>query len=251
MSELRDVVRSGDATDRDQLILDHLPLLHHIVGRMSWDIPGKVDREDLLGFGIIGLIAAADSFEPERGLKFSTYAFPRIRGAILDELRRLDFLPRGRREKVRALDRAVAELEQELGLPPTPAELAARLGTDEEEVDAILHSARLAGAVSIDDGPSDDLASLLSDPRSDDPEDSAEWKEMKDLLVVAIAGLPEPERAVITLYYGEELLLRDIGEIMEVSESRVSQIHSRALYLLNRALKAGADHRAARARKAS
>ena len=243
MSELRDIVTSGDATDRDQLILDHLPLLHHIVGRMSWDIPGKVEREDLLGFGIIGLIAAADSFEPERGLKFSTYAFPRIRGAILDELRRMDFLPRGRREKVRALDRAVSELEQELGVPPTPAELAQRLGTDEEEVDTILHSARLAGAVSIDDGPSDGLASLLSDPKSDDPEDSAEWKEMKALLVRAIADLPESERAVVTLYYGEELLLRDIGEIMDVSESRVSQIHSRAIYLLNRALKVPAEGR--------
>src|SRR5262245_14534323 len=218
---------------------------------MSWDIPGKVEREDLLGFGIIGLIAAADSFEPERGLKFSTYAFPRIRGAILDELRRLDFLPRGRREKVRALDRAVAELEQELGLPPTPAELAARLGTDEAEVDEILHSARLAGAVSIDGGPSDDLASLLRDPRSDDPEDSAEWKELKSLLVKAIAELPQAERTVITLYYGEELLLRDIGEIMDVSESRVSQIHSRALYLLNRALKASPESRGERMRRAS
>jgi len=243
MSELGDVVTSGDAGDRDQLILDHMPLLHHIVGRMAWDMPGKVDREDLLGFGIIGLIAAADSFEPERGHKFSTYAFPRIRGAILDELRRMDFLPRGRREKVRALDRAVAALEQELGVPPTPGELADRLCTTEDEVDEILHSARLAGAVSLDDGPSDDLASLLADPKSDDPEDSAGWNEMKLLLVRAIAELPEQERAVIALYYAEELLLRDIGEILGVSESRVSQIHSRAIYLLNRALKVPAEGR--------
>jgi RNA polymerase sigma factor FliA len=250
MSELGDVVQLGDAADREQLILDHMPLLHHIVGRMAWDMPGKVDREDLLGFGIIGLIAAADSFEPERGLQFSTYAFPRIRGAILDELRRMDFLPRGRREKVRALDRAVAALEQELGLPPTPAELAERLGTSEDEVDEILHSARVAGAVSLDDGPSDDLASLLADPHSDDPENSAEWNELKLLLVGAIADLPESERTVITLYYAEELLLRDIGEIMGVSESRVSQIHSRAIYLLNRALKVPTEGRA-RAREAS
>jgi RNA polymerase sigma factor for flagellar operon FliA len=251
MSDIRDVVTSADATDRERLILEHLPLLHHIVGRMSWDMPGKVDREDLLGFGMIGLIAAADSFEPQRGLKFSTYAFPRIKGAILDELRRMDFLPRGRREKVRALDRAVAELEQELGLPPTMEEIAARLGVDSEEVDEILHSARVAGAVSIDDGPSDDLASMLSDPKSNDPEDSAEFKEMRALLVRAIADLPEAERAVVTLYYGEELLLRDIGEVMGVSESRVSQIHSRALYLLNRTLRSRAEGKTAAARRAS
>jgi RNA polymerase sigma factor for flagellar operon FliA len=237
VSDDHDVVTSGDATDRDRLILAHLPLLHHIVGRMTWDSPGRVDREDLFGFGMLGLIAAADSWEPERGLKFSTYAFPRIRGAILDELRRMDFLPRGRRERVRALDRAVAELEQELGVPPTPEEIAARLDVDEGEVDEILHSARLTGTVSLDDGPSDDLASMLADPSSDDPEGSAEWGEMKSLLVRSIAALPSQEQTVITLYYAEELLLRDIGDILGVSESRVSQIHSRALYLLNRGMK--------------
>jgi RNA polymerase sigma factor for flagellar operon FliA len=234
------VVTSGDATDRDQLILDHMPLLHHIVGRMSWDSPGRVDREDLFGFGMLGLIGAADSWEPERGLQFSTYAYPRIRGAILDELRRMDFLPRGRRERVRALDRAVSELEQELGLPPTPEEIAERLGVAESEVDEILHSARLAGTVSLDDGPSEDLASMLMDPSSEDPEGSADWREMKALLVRAIGELPEQEQTVVTLYYGEELLLREIGEVMGVSESRVSQIHSRALYLLNRGLKVAA-----------
>ena len=149
----------------------------------------------------------------------------------------MDFLPRGRRERVRALDRAVSELEQENGVPPTPAELATHLGIDEEEVDTILHSARLSGTVSLDDGPSDDLSSLLSDPASADPEDSAAWREMKSLLARAIAELPESEQSVITLYYGEELLLRDIGEIMGVTESRVSQIHTRALYLLNRGMK--------------
>lgn len=237
MSGEERLVTSRNAVDRDQLILDHVPLLHHIVGRMSFDLPGRVERDDLFGFGMLGLIGAADSWEPERGLKFSTYAFPRIRGSILDELRRMDFLPRGRREKVRALDRAVSELEQELGFPPTPDELAKRLGVPEQDLDEILHSARVAGTVSLDDGPSEDLASMLSDPSSDDPEDSASFREMKELLVGAIGELPDAEKTVITLYYGEELLLRDIGEVMGVSESRVSQIHSRAIYLLNRGLK--------------
>lgn len=219
--------------ERDQLILDHMPLLHHIVGRMAIDAPGRVEREDLLGFGMLGLIAAADTYEPARGLKFSTFAFPRIRGAILDELRRMDFLPRGQRERVRELDREMRRLEQLLGRPPAPEELATALTLPIEEVDQILCSARHASHASLDDGPSDELRELLEDPRSRDPAGSAEWAEMKDLLVRLISELPEQEKTVITLYYGEDLMLRDIAEILGVTESRVSQVHTRALYRLN------------------
>ncbi len=242
MSSQSEYTSSAGAVDRDALILDHLPLLHHIVGRMSWDIPGRVDREDLLGWGMIGLIAAADSFDPMRGLKFSTYAYPKIRGGILDELRRMDFLPRGRREKVRELDRVVAGLEQENGVPPTPEEIAAKLDVGLDEVDTIIHSARVAGCVSLEEGPSEALAGMLCDPKSDDPMGSAEWLETKRLLVGAISQLPEAEQTVITLYYGEELLLKEIGTVLGVTESRVSQIHSRALYRLNREIASAADH---------
>jgi RNA polymerase sigma factor for flagellar operon FliA len=151
-------------------------------------------------------------------------------------LRKQDFLPRGRRERVRELERAVAELEQLSGIPPTPEQIAERMGTTLEELDQILLSAKSAGHASLDDGPSEDLMGLLSDPKSKDPQGSAEWQEMKLLLTRAIGGLPEPEKTVITLYYAEELLLKEIGEILDVHESRVSQIHSRALYRLNRAL---------------
>ena len=228
---------AAPAVDRDQLILDHIGLLHFVVGRMTCDVHGHVDRDDLLGWGMLGLIAAADSWDARRGLKFTTYAFPRIRGAILDELRRMDFLPRGRRERVRDLDRVVHELEQQSGTPPTPEEIAAALGVGTDEVDEIMHSARVAGCVSLADGPSEELVQLLSDPRSEDPVGSAEWEEMKTLLVRAISELPEQERTVITLYYGEELLLKEIGDVLGVTESRVSQIHSRALYRLNRELR--------------
>jgi RNA polymerase sigma factor for flagellar operon FliA len=228
---------SATDADRDRLILEHVPLLHYIVGRMALDVPGHVERDDLFGWGMLGLIAAADSWDAGRGLKFSTYAFPRIRGAILDELRRLDFLPRGRRERLRDLERAVARLEQARGAPPTPEELAAELGLSLDEVDEIVHSARVAVSVSLDDGPADDLAALLADPSSRDPVGSAEWLDTKRVLVAAIGALEEPERTVITLYYAEELLLKEIGEILGVTESRVSQIHSRALYRLNRELK--------------
>ena len=230
-------VSAAGELDRDKLILDHIPLLQHIVGRMSFDSPGRIQRDDLFGWGMRGLIEAADSFDPARGLQFSTFAFPRIRGAILDELRALDFLPRGRRDRLREVERAVAELEQENGAPPSPEELAKHLETSIEEVDEVLHSARVACWASLEGGPSEEFGALVSDPRSEDPVGSAEWSEMKTLLVRAMGDLPEPEKTVITLYYAEELLLKEIGEILGVTESRVSQIHSRALYRLNRELK--------------
>jgi len=228
---------AGPGPDRDRLILDHIPLLQHIVGRLSVDMPGRIQRDDLFGWGMRGLIEAADAFDPARGLQFSTYAFPRIRGAILDELRALDFLPRGRRERLREVERAIAALEQKNGAPPTPEELAHHLGTSSEEIDEVLHSARVASWASLEGGPSDELGALLSDPRSEDPVGSAEWNELKARLVRAMGELPEPEKTVITLYYGEELLLKEIGDILGVTESRVSQIHSKALYRLNRELK--------------
>ncbi|MBI5434173.1 MAG: FliA/WhiG family RNA polymerase sigma factor [Planctomycetes bacterium] len=229
----------GDiAVDRDKLILDHVPLLKHIAGRLALDLPARIEREDLVGYGMVGLIQAADAWEPARGLKFSTFAYPKIRGAILDELRKQDFLPRSRREKVRELERAIAALEQENGLAPAPEEIAAKLGISLDEVDEILLSAKSAGQTSLDDGPSEELASMLADPRSKDPVGSAEWQEMKILLTRAIGGLPEPEKTVITLYYAEGLLLKEIGEILDVHESRVSQLHSRAIFRLNRALTA-------------
>jgi RNA polymerase sigma factor for flagellar operon FliA len=177
--------------DRDKLILDHVPLLQHIVGRMSYDIPGRVQRDDLFGWGMRGLIEAADGFEPGRGL----------------------------------------------GAPPSPEEIAQRMGVGIDEVDEVLHSARVACWASLEGGPSEELGALLADPRSEDPVGSAEWKEMKQMLVECITALPEPEKTVITLYYGEELLLKEIGEILGVTESRVSQVHSRALYRLNRELR--------------
>jgi RNA polymerase sigma factor for flagellar operon FliA len=185
---------------------------------------------------MLGLIQAADAFDKSRGLRFSTYAYPKIRGAILDELRRLDFLPRGRRERVRDLERAVAELEARNAAPPAPEEIAQALGIPIEELDELLLAARSAAHASLEGAPSEALLQMLSDPRSEDPVGSAEWIETKHLLERAIAELPEPEKTVITLYYGQELLLREIGEVLSVSESRVSQIQTRALYRLNATL---------------
>jgi RNA polymerase sigma factor for flagellar operon FliA len=222
--------------EREALILEHLPLLHHIVGRLALELPARIDREDLTGYGMIGLVAAADSFDAGRGLQFSTYAYSRIRGAILDELRRLDFLPRGRRERVRELEQAFAALEQRLSHKPAPEDLARELGWSLDEVDECLCSAKSAGLVSLDEGPESDLFALLQDPSCADPSGALEHQEVRQLLINAIAALPEPDRTVITLYYGEGLLLRDIGQVLDVTESRVSQIHTRAIYRLNKEL---------------
>jgi RNA polymerase sigma factor for flagellar operon FliA len=227
----------SDVTDelaRERLILEHIPLLKHIVGRMSFDVPGGLDRDDLYGFGMLGLIQAADAWDVSRGLKFSTFAYPRIRGAILDELRRTDFLPRGRRERVREVEGVVQRLEQEQGEPPTPEEIAAALGLTLDELDEVFVSAASAAQTSLDEGPAEALAAMLGDPRSEDPVGSAEWQELKSLLAGVIGGLPEQEQTVITLYYAEDLLLKEISDVLGVTESRVSQIHSRALYRMNR-----------------
>lgn len=224
-------------TARDELVLAHVPLVRHIVGRMS--VPKGLDRDDLYGYGMLGLLAAADTWDESRGLKFSTFAFNRVRGAILDELRRRDVVPRGQRARLRELAGAVAELEQALGLPPTPDEIALKLGTTTDDVDELLVLARSNVETSLDDGDeTSPLRALVADPRCDDPAGSAEWAETKARLVEAIHSLPDAERTVILLYYAEERLLREIAEVLEVTESRVSQIHTRALCHLNRMLAA-------------
>lgn len=229
----------GDA--REKLILAHVPLLKHIVGRMA--CPGGFERDDLYGYGMLGLIAAADSWEPQRGLKFSTYAYTRIRGAILDELRRCDHLSRGSRERLREVERTVQRYEQEHGVAPAPEDIARELGTNVEEIDELLVAARAGGESSLDEAgdESSSLAALLADPKSPDPLGSADWNECKLRVADAIEALPEQERSVITLYYAEGLLLREISDILGVTESRVSQIHSRAIYRLNRSLNAPQD----------
>jgi len=235
VAEASGYVRSVDV-ERDKLILDHVPLLRHIAGRMALDLPANFDREDLVGYGMLGLITAADSFEVGRGLKFSTYAYPKIRGAILDELRRQDFLPRGRREKVREVDRAVAKLSQASGVPPSPEELALELGVTAEEIEEVLLSAKTAGRTTLDEEGDAGLLALLADPSCDSPSGSVEWLETKARLEEAIRSLCEQDKLVVTLYYAEDLMLREIAEILGVTESRVSQIHTRALYRLNREL---------------
>jgi len=162
------VTLSGDESERDRLVIEHIPLLKHIVGRMN--APAGVDRDDLYGNGMLGLIAAADSWDAQRGLKFSTYAYHKIRGAILDDMRRQDVLSRGKRELLRDVERFVQATEQARGQAPLPEEIAAALLVPVEEIDDALACARSAGELSLDvEGEDSRLSALLCDPRSEDP----------------------------------------------------------------------------------
>ncbi|MBN2490532.1 MAG: FliA/WhiG family RNA polymerase sigma factor [Planctomycetes bacterium] len=227
--------------DRDQWVLDYLPLVNFVLGRLGINLPTHVDREDLFSAGVIGLINAARQYDPDRGASFKTYAYTSVKGAILDELRRQDFLPRTQRERMKAFHAARRALEIRLGHPPRVGEIAREMGVPEREVDEILLLIRSVTWLSLDEnlggGYGSDLVSrYLANPRAEDPADAYALKELKAFLKEAILHLSDIERKVILLYYDQELLLKEIGEVIGISESRVSQIHSRAIYHLNQEL---------------
>ncbi|MHC4223706.1 MAG: sigma-70 family RNA polymerase sigma factor [Planctomycetota bacterium] len=226
--------------DRDQLVEEYLPLVRHVVSRIAANLPAHVDTDELFQVGSVGLVNASRSFDTSRGVAFKTYAFALIRGAVLDELRRLDLVPRSTREKIRAMETCSLKLSHELGRPPAPVEIAGALGVPQSTVDDLIRSARAVMMLSLDDGTGSPDALLVRDilpcGRSVDPGDAAAKAELIEDVASRIRELPETERRVITMYYREGLLLREIGVILGVTESRVSQIHSRALRWLREML---------------
>ena len=209
-------------------------------------LPQHLDEDDMVEAGTIGLIDAAEKFDRTRQVKFKTYAIPRIRGAMLDELRAQDWIPRSARKKAQTLDRAYNSLHDRWDRDPTTDEMAEELGVTPKEVTKLLSDVRFASLISLEAaqaGSQDEGASALSivdsleNPDSINPAEAYERGEQKGLLADAIAGLPEQERLVITLYYFEDLLLKEIGEIMGVSESRISQLHSKAVFTLRAKMK--------------
>lgn len=233
---------TGD--DRQRLIEEYLPLVHHVLGRMPLRMPPTLDREDLFEVGVLGLIHAADTYNPGKGASFKTYAFLNVRGAILDELRKHDAIPRSRRDRMRVVGAAEAALVERLDRIPTPEEIAKEAGLSIEQIEECLVYAHGAFVLSLDDpvpdsgGDSARLIDCLSLPNALDPSEQVDRSELRAALVTAIRELPERERQVILLYYAEELRLKEIGEILGVSESRVSQIHARAIYRLKKTLDA-------------
>ncbi len=228
--------------DRNTLVEDYLPLVRHVLGRLPLTLPAFMDQEDLFEVGVLGLMNAVRTYDSSKGAKLKTHAYVNIRGAILDELRKYDIVPRSRRDRIKFFKKTEEELEDQLGRPATPEEIAASMGLKVEQVDEILVNMQGASLLSLDEGVGGEDGVRLSDaiacPGSPNPSDAAESAELKGKIADLIHQLPENERRVIVLYYAEGLLLKEIGAVLDVSESRVSQIHSRAIYRMNKALTA-------------
>jgi len=230
--------RRGTTQARERLILHYSPLVKFVAGRVGSGLPQSVEQGDLVSYGMFGLIDAIEKFDPSRGFKFETYAIARIKGAIIDELRSIDWVPRSVRAKARAIERAYSTLESELRRTPDDGELAEELGISEGELTDWLSRISFVGLVALEEIlPGGDLpgastvGDLIVDP-AHDPVASFEVDEMKHLLADAINRAPERERLVLTLYYYEGLTLSEIGGVLGVTESRVCQIHTKAILQL-------------------
>ncbi|MBI4733569.1 MAG: RNA polymerase sigma factor WhiG [Rubrobacteridae bacterium] len=240
ISTLWQVYKTSDCQDtRDRLILHYSPLVKYIAGRISASLPQSVDHADLVSYGIFGLIDAIEKYDTSREIKFETYAINRIKGAIIDELRALDWVPRSVRYRARELERVYYELENTLHRVPTDKEVADAMGITVNEHNDLLSQLSYTSVLALEElwsvGEKDDKVSLIDsieDTSSPDPAQTFEFEEIKDILADAIRKLPEREKTVIALYYYDGLTLREIGEILGVTESRVSQLHTKAVLRL-------------------
>jgi RNA polymerase sigma factor for flagellar operon FliA len=235
----REYRRTNDKAVRDRLILTYAPLVKYVAGRLGSGLPAHVDEGDLVSYGLLGLIGAIDRYDPDRDIKFETYAIMRIKGAIIDELRALDWVPRSVRSRAREIERAIRELEAKLGRAPEDEEIAGKLGITTDELEESLTDISRSSIAALDElwsvsGEGDQVSLLdtIEDASGVRPADSLDETELRETLADAIARLPEREKLVITLYYYEELTLREIGEVLGVTESRVSQLHTKAVLRL-------------------
>jgi RNA polymerase sigma factor for flagellar operon FliA len=232
--------QDGDQQARERLVLAYSPLVKYVAGRMSSGLPAHVEEADLISYGLLGLISAIERFEPAREIRFETFAVTRIKGSIIDELRSLDWVPRSVRARAREIEQANAKLEHRLRRAPSDEEMAAELDLTLDELNESLVRISNSSVVALDElwtvsDSSGDQVSLLDtiqDPKAADPSHEMDLTEMKDRLADAIARLPEREKLVIALYYYENLTLREIGEVLGVTESRVSQLHTKAVLRL-------------------
>ncbi|MBP1625841.1 MAG: polymerase, sigma 28 subunit, FliA/WhiG subfamily [Holophagaceae bacterium] len=241
---MEELPESIEAIDRDALITDCLPLVKFVAHRISSRLPSHVEVEDLIHSGILGLMDAVKKFEPGRNVKFKTYAEQRIRGAILDGLRDLDWVPRSLRRKKKDIENAYHLLEQQLGRAATDEEVAQHLGMGLEDLH---HSLDELKGVTLgtfmdagDDGEGENLISFVPDPDAEDPQVTLHARELKALLKESIDRLPTKERFVVQLYYFDELTMKEIGTLLNITESRVSQLHTKSMLRLRGRLK---EHR--------
>ena len=232
-------LKNKTAEGRRELLDKYVPLVKNVATRLAMGFPRSVELTDLINTGAIGLIEAFKNYDPARGVKFETYAVPRIRGAILDELRALDWVPRSTRAKSREIDRAIIELENRLGRPPEKVELANFMKVTLQELNHSLDDVSSTHILSLDeviyredDNRQVPRIETIMDKKSHSILGDIEKGELRSFLVVAMDRLTDQEKLVIGLYYYEELTLKEIGEVMSISESRVSQIHTRAVQKL-------------------
>ncbi len=230
---------TGSRDARDRLIVHYSPLVKYVAGRVSVGLPQNIEQSDLVSYGIFGLIDAIDKFDISRNIKFETYAIARIKGAIIDELRSIDWVPRSVRAKARSVEKAYAALEASLLRTPTDAEVAAEMSITERELQSIFNQISFVGLVALDEmlsvngerGESTTLGDTIAD-KGEGPVGAFEVEEMKQILAAAINRLGDREKIVLTLYYYEGLTLAEIGEILGVTESRVCQIHTKSVLQL-------------------
>jgi RNA polymerase sigma factor for flagellar operon FliA len=236
----REYKATGDEKLRERLILHYSPLVKYVAGRVGVGLPPNIEQADLVSYGIFGLIDAIQKFDLERAIKFETYAISRIKGAIIDELRSIDWIPRSVRYKAREVEKAYAALEARLHRTPTEAEVAQELGIALEDLHQIFSQVSFVNVVALDElltagGEKGDKLSLvdtLEDTKAEDPVQAFESEETKYLLARAINTLPEREKIVVTLYYYEGLTLAEIGQVLGVTESRICQMHTKAVLQL-------------------
>jgi RNA polymerase sigma factor FliA len=240
--------RTNDKALRDRLILTYAPLVKYVAGRLGSGLPAHVDEGDLVSYGLLGLIGAIERYDPARDIKFETYAISRIKGAIIDELRALDWVPRSVRSRAREIERAIAELEAKLGTAPTDEQIAAKIGISVDELEESLTDISRSSIAALDElwsvsgeGDQVSLMDTIEDTQGVRPQEALDETEMREALADAIARLPEREKLVVTLYYYEELTLREIGEVLGVTESRVSQLHTKAILRLKARLSGAAQ----------
>ncbi|MGH2915346.1 MAG: RNA polymerase sigma factor WhiG [Solirubrobacteraceae bacterium] len=231
---------SGDERARERLVVAYSPLVKYVAGRMGSGLPAHVEEADLISYGLGGLISAIQRFDLTREIKFETYAITRIRGAIIDELRTLDWVPRSVRARARQFERVNMKLEAKLQRAPTDEEMAAELEISTDELQEALVQISNSTIVALDElwsvsdasGDQVSLLDTLPDRHAPDPQMVVDESELRDRIADAIAALPEREKLVVALYYYENLTLREIGEVLGVTESRVSQLHTKAVLRL-------------------
>ncbi len=228
-----------DARWQEQIVVQYAPLIRYIASRMALRLPPHIAMDDLISSGMIGLLDAIQKFDPHRNINFKTYAEFRIKGAILDELRTLDWIPRSVRKKSSMLEKAYTALQRELGRPAEDEEVAVNLGISLEDFYQLLDETKGVSLVDIDalwrnmpDFSDEELYEILQDESSRDPFISVYFAELRDVMVKALECLPDKEKLLISLYYYEELTMKEIGEIMGYTESRISQMHTQAIYRL-------------------